>query len=96
MASVGLMHNLSKMMVILGSAGDARLSWKCQLSAIACIQDMLRIPVYIKTRIYLYLEYKASSNQYFNNGRNVFYGVTAHDWETNCPQAVFIDPDDLS
>jgi hypothetical protein len=44
MASVGLMHNLSKMMVIPGSAGDARFSWRCQLSAHACVQDMLRIP----------------------------------------------------
>jgi len=47
MASVGLMHNLSKMMVIPYSAGDARLSWRCQLSAHACvqdIQDILRIP----------------------------------------------------
>jgi len=63
MASVGLMHNVSKMMVIPGSAGDARFSWKCQLSAHACVQDMLRIPVYIRTPMYLYLEYKASSNQ---------------------------------
>ena len=30
MASVGLIHNLSKMMVIPYSAGDARLSWRCQ------------------------------------------------------------------
>ena len=47
MALVGLMHNLSKMMVISSSAGDARLSWRCQLSANACvqdIQDILRIP----------------------------------------------------
>jgi len=47
MALVGLLHNLSKMMVISSSAGDARLSWRCQLSAHACvhnIQDILRIP----------------------------------------------------
>ena len=48
MASVGLMHNLSKMMVIPDSAGDARLiSWRCQLIAHACIQniqDILWIP----------------------------------------------------
>jgi len=48
MASVGLMHNLSKMIVVPDSAGDARLiSWRCQLSAHACvqdIQDILRIP----------------------------------------------------
>jgi len=47
MASVGIMHNLSKMMVIPYSARDARLSWRRQLSAHACIhdiQDKLRIP----------------------------------------------------
>jgi hypothetical protein len=27
---------------------------------------------------------------------NVFYRVTAHDWETDHPRAVFIDPNDLS
>ena len=26
----------------------------------------------------------------------VFYRVTAHDWETDHPRVVFIDPNDLS
>jgi len=47
MVSVGLMHNLSKVTVIPYSAGNSRLSWRCQLSANECvqdIQDILRIP----------------------------------------------------
>jgi len=35
-----MMHNLSKMIVIPYSAGGARLSWRCQLSAHACVQDI--------------------------------------------------------
>jgi hypothetical protein len=27
---------------------------------------------------------------------NVFHRMTAHDWETDHPRAVFIDPNDLS
>jgi hypothetical protein len=44
MASVALMHNLSKMMVIPGSAGDATLiSSRWQLIAPACIHDLKNI-----------------------------------------------------
>jgi hypothetical protein len=31
-----------------------------------------------------------------NYNHNVCYRVTAHDWETDHPRVVFIDPNDLS
>ena len=59
MASVGLMHNLPKMMVIPDSAGDA--SW---VRMHAC-KGILCTP-YIRSWMYLYFRIQASSNQYIS------------------------------
>ena len=51
------MHNLSKMMVIPYTQLEMPLSWRCQLSAHACVQDIQRHTpntAYICPSMYLY------------------------------------------
>jgi len=82
MASVGLMHNLSKMMVMPHSAGDARLSWRCQTqlempdsagdaSGVHMHADKI-YKIYCESHVYKFMNVlvlyiiQTSSNQYIN------------------------------
>jgi len=73
-----MMHNLSEMMVIPDSAGDARLSWRygtqLEMPAECACMRTRHTPntVYIRARMYLYLRIQASSNQYISTTLVVF------------------------